>query len=97
MSELHWLTTTPNPYRNAHTPVVDDGQVGWKLHLVRLGERTYKPIGRRDGVTEIDISRALCGLSAKHGWGLDLFINTPCKRCMRKAQALGVPIPKIPE
>jgi len=96
MSELHWVTTTPNPYRKAHTHTMDDGQVGWKLHLVRLGERTRKPIARPDGVLEIDISQALCGLRAKHGWGVDFFIDAPCERCMRKARTLGVSVPKIP-
>jgi hypothetical protein len=27
--------------------------------------------------------KAECGLLAKHGWGLDLFVDTKCTECIR--------------
>ncbi len=73
-----WLTTAPNPARPAYGP--DSGQRGWRLHYVNAGSATKKhPV---TGET-IDVTRSLCGLVPQHGWGLDMFIEEPCKRCQK--------------
>ena len=71
--EIQWLTTAANPA--AHTCETDDGQQGWRLHAVRATKQTrFKDLGRQP---------ALCGTRPARGWGLDLFVNTKCKRCLR--------------
>lgn len=54
---------------NPRTPATghDAGQRGWRLHYVDL---------------ESGSKRAACGLLPRYGWGLDLFIDEPCKRCV---------------
>ena len=65
--KYEWLTTQPNP-RSPATGY-DAGQRGWKLHLVDVeGEHTPS---------------AVCGLRPRHGWGLDMFINDKCERCVK--------------
>lgn len=72
--EIQWFTTAPSG--KAHTHSADDGQTGWKLHAVAA----------EDHLTLDDIKnvRALCGLLPRHGWGLDLFIEDKCSRCMNQ-------------
>lgn len=77
-----WLTTNPHPTSPAHTAVVDCGQVGWRLHYVRLGVWTQKHPTSKN---EIDVSPALCGITPKHGWGLDMFVDLYCESCKRIA------------
>jgi hypothetical protein len=59
---------------------------GWHLHAVALdGSATAE---QAHGI------RAFCGLIPRHGWGVDLFIDEPCLRCVRIALARGVPVPE---
>lgn len=84
MAEVHfgWMPTAPNP-RHPGTGY-DAGQRGWRLHAVLLNEgEQYQQFKRRP---------ALCGLSPRHGWGGDLFIEDECARCdaaMTKREAAG--------
>jgi hypothetical protein len=72
---IHWITTAPSPHVFSSSP--DAGQRGWKLHAVE---------GPTDATfTQLRYERSLCGVFAKHGWSLDLFIEDKCKRCERKA------------
>ncbi len=72
--KLQWLTTAPSG--RAHTHGADCGQVGWRLHAIEAADsETFSGIGARP---------ALCGLSPRHGWSLDLFIEDKCKRCVRE-------------
>lgn len=74
MSEkpIQWMTTLPNPYVISHSE--NDGQRGWRLHAVRAD----------DSETGDDVKhrRSLCGILPGHGWGLDLFIDRSCVRCL---------------
>lgn len=77
-----WVSTAPNP-RHPGTGW-DAGQRGWRLHAIPMqdGEQ-YDAYKRRN---------ALCGLSPRHGWGVDLFIDSECARCqaaMGKREAAG--------
>lgn len=84
----------PNPTVFDGSP--DAGQHGWKLHLVELGIETSKRFRGYVKPQTVDTSPALCGLSPAHGWGLDLFINDECERCMRVALRRGLTIPNTP-
>lgn len=81
-----WLTTAPNPVRPAHTHSADDGQVGWKRHMVIAHSSAH------DG-TKIP-PKALCGLRARHGWGVDLFIEDLCMRCLKAAIKRKLTLPQ---
>lgn len=71
-----WLTTAPNP---AHPGTgYDAGQRGWKLHAINAPEKAT--------FGDVRFLRAACGLRGRYGWGLDIFIEDKCTRCMR---ALG--------
>ena len=74
-----WATTEPNPRRH-RTFNGDDGVTGWKLHFIPE-EQDY--IGRKYGK-----AKALCGLRAKHGWGIDLFVEDECSRCAKAYAAI---------
>lgn len=93
---LQWQTTNPNPINPAHTHKMDAGQVGWRLHLVDVGQTIVpsiqSPIMNRNH-SEIDKSKAVCGLVPKHGWGLDFFIDTLCSRCVARAKKLNIELP----
>lgn len=71
---IHWMTTLPNPnvppsgYENF-------GQRGWRLHAVEAPANAL--------ASEVREQAASCGLVPAHGWGLDLFIEDRCKRCVR--------------
>jgi len=67
---IGWLTTAPHPTRQYSW---DRGQRGWRLHAVLLPESELPTDGR--GLV------ALCGLSPRRGWGLDLFNEDECSRC----------------
>jgi hypothetical protein len=70
---VEWLSTAPNPHPRGgryHTCEADDGQRGWRLHAV--------PVQPGQEL------RALCGLVARYGWGVDLFIERRCKRCVAR-------------
>ena len=78
----HWLTTAPSG--RAHTHGADDGQTGWRLHAVYAAS---------DATLEsIRTQPAICGLVPGSGWGLDLFIEEKCKRCVRRMQKFGFPV-----
>lgn len=66
------VTTAPNP--RAYSGGFDAGQRGWRLHLVEGSPS--------DGFPDLP-RRALCGTSARHGWGLDFFIDQECARCTK--------------
>ena len=70
---LHWLTTAPNPRSSATG--YDGGQKGWKLHAIETDSDSFK---------EIRWERAVCGLQARHGWGLDMFIEDKCEKCLKR-------------
>ncbi len=81
---IQWLTTVPNPHVRGYGP--DDGQRGWRLHAVEAdGSETSG---------QLRWKRALCGLWPGHGWGVDLFIDEPCIRCVKRARKLGIEVPK---
>lgn len=77
-----WVTTSPNPLNPATG--YDAGQRGWRLHAIELKDgEPYEEYKRRT---------ALCGLWPRHGWGVDLFIDAECSRCvkaMEKREAAG--------
>lgn len=73
LSAYQWLTTAPNP--NVRGYGADDGQRGWRTHAVIATDETK--------LSEILDSSAACGLSPAHGWGMDMFIERKCKRCLR--------------
>lgn len=51
----------------------DAGQRGWRVHAVQAEDtETFDQIRHR---------RALCGLRARYGWTMDLFIVDHCTRC----------------
>lgn len=89
--KLQWLTTTPNPHVVSFTAAA--GQRGWKLHLVELGQYTW-PSRRHGQPVTLDKSPALCGLRAAHGWGLDMFIEDECARCVAIAEKRGIALPE---
>jgi len=97
--QLTWLTTMPNPYSPSHTHGADDGQVGWRLHLVNEGmniiRRGFSVSLALRQPEEIDVSPALCGLRPRHGWGLDMFIDEPCKKCKKIADRQNIVLPEI--
>jgi len=67
---VKWLATYPNPRRPATG--VNAGLTGWKLHAVTEEELKFK------------YPKALCGLVAKYGWGVDFFVEDKCKKCQNK-------------
>lgn len=74
---IYWLTTEPNPRSPATGH--DAGQRGWRLHAIDSPTDSFKAIRWE---------RALCGLQAAHGWGLDMFIEEKCQRCLNKFNQL---------
>jgi len=72
-----WLTTAPNP--RSRSTGYDAGQRGWRLHAVDASDT--EPFAAIKGRV------AACGLNPYHGWGLDMFIDEKCKRCIRKVGA----------
>lgn len=87
MSEhfVGWYTTAPHPWKKAHRHGADQGQIGWKLHAVVLKHE-------REDCDEGFRPQALCGLTPRHGWGVDLFIEDECSRCvaaMGRREAAG--------
>lgn len=76
---IFWLTTAPHP--DAPATGYDAGQRGWRTHAVEAeADSTF------DNISQADV-RAACGLRAAHGWGMDLFIDRRCERCVK---ALGL-------
>jgi hypothetical protein len=81
---LVWCTTAVNP--RASFGGFDAGTTGWKMHGIYGEEKqTFASLGR---------ATSLCGLRPRHGWGMDLFIEDPCLRCVAKAMSLGLEIPR---
>lgn len=78
--KIEWLTTSPNPRVISHTN--DAGQRGWKTHAVNMGEKT--------NLSEVKYRTALCGIIPRHGWGMDLFIEDKCTRCIKALAKLSV-------
>lgn len=74
---VQWLTTAPNP--KSPMSGYDAGQRGWRTHAVRIA-----PVAT---LKDARVIRSECGILPPHGWGLDLFIERRCARCLR---ALGV-------
>lgn len=68
---IHWVTTEANP----RTPATghDAGQRGWRLHAVEADDKAT--------TKDIRFKVAMCGLRARYGWGLDMFIEQKCSRC----------------
>lgn len=92
--KMEWMTTCPTG--RAHTHGADCGQTGWRLHLVDL-DMCHDHLSRTEyGSFETPHGSALCGLRPPNGWGLDLFISEPCKRCEKRAIKLGINPPNIP-
>lgn len=81
-----WSVTAP---KTGHSGTGwDAGQRGWRLHLVEGGKTGWVMGGKYK-------APSLCGLVPSHGWGFDLFIDTPCKRCHAIAENLGIEMPGI--
>lgn len=77
---VQWVTTGQNP--NVPQYGVDQGQRGWRLHAIEA---------RKDeSFAAVRDRRAACGLHARHGWAMDLFIDRPCAKCLVK---LGLACP----
>lgn len=70
---IHWVTTSPNPRSRATG--YNAGQKGWKLHAIEA------PTNAK--FSEIKFKQALCGKRAKYGWGLDMFIEDKCQKCLK--------------
>lgn len=70
---MEWLTTRPSG--RAHTVECDEGRTGWRLHAV--------DVARGAKFEDIRNVRSVCGLKPAHGWDMDLFVETPCKKCER--------------
>lgn len=76
---IQWLVTALRP----------DGRVsgyhsnsGWRLHaVVASDDETFEQVKTR---------RAACGLLPAYGWDVDLFIERPCRRCMRVQDAVAL-------
>lgn len=97
MNSFDWMTTMPSG--RAHTHGADDGQTGWRLHLVDYASLTKeKHFVKHYEAGFVDVLRgsALCGLRPRTGWGLDLFIDEPCARCLKIAEKRGIELPKFP-
>lgn len=75
VSAHQWLTTAPNP--RAPATGFDAGQRGWRLHAVAAAPS--------EAFAALKGRRALCGVLPRHGWSLDLFVETRCARCAAKA------------
>lgn len=75
---LKWFTTTPNPRSRATGH--DAGQRGWRLHAVKTSSDSFEVVRRKP---------AICGLRPAFGWGLDLFIDDKCQRCLAKERVLN--------
>jgi hypothetical protein len=71
---LEWVTTNPSPFVKKYG--YDQGQRGWRLHLVNPKDGNY--------------AKALCGLTPSHGWGVDWYIESECKNCVKKAKRMGL-------
>ncbi len=71
---FQWVTTNPNPRSPATGH--DAGQRGWKLHAVEAEES--------DTSAAIKYRKAACGMRAKYGWRLDMFIEDKCVKCVSK-------------
>ena len=79
MRSFQWLTTVPSG--RAHTHNADCGNTGWHLHAVFAEEMAT--------IADVNHFSAICGLKPKLGWGLDLFIERRCKRCVQRLQKFG--------
>lgn len=82
----NWMTTHPSG--KAHTHGADDGQTGWRLHLVGEAQQ-YE--GQK-----LEHQPAICGTKPGTGWGLDLFISEPCRRCLKQIEKRNITAPQIP-
>lgn len=86
MSEYYWLTTSPNP--RVKGCGADDGQRGWRTHAVEaIADASWE---------SIRFVRSACGLMANHGWGMDMFIDHKCARCMRALTKMAGVNPESP-
>ena len=95
MAGFEWMTTYPSG--RAHTHSADDGQTGWRLHLVDPATLSkWETIIKYQGCVTTMRGPALCGMLPRTGWGFDLFIDTPCARCVKAAEKRGIAMPKIP-
>lgn len=68
-----WLTTSPNPRVRGYG--TDDGQRGWRTHAVQAADG--------DTFEQVKHLAAACGQRARHGWGMDMFIELKCAKCVR--------------
>ena len=79
LMKIEWLTTGVNP--RVRQTGFDAGQRGWRLHALLL------PNSAMDAPVlfnrQVRHGRALCGIQPAHGWGMDLFIDEPCSKCIR--------------
>lgn len=76
-----WLTTND---KNGGGP----WQSGWKEHAIPLEDGENE---KHTSPSALGKRRALCGLRPRHGWGVDLFIDEKCSRCVaRLAKAPSV-------
>lgn len=78
---IDWLTTSPNPSPRAYKGGPDCGQRGWRLHAVVDPQWNIEPSVWDLKGPKRSRTKALCGLSPRHGWGIDMFIEDRCERC----------------
>lgn len=94
MSEYKWKTTVSSG--RSKTNGADDGNTGWRLHLVDVtnlvGVDTYN---RKHGSFTAQKGKSICGISPRYGWGIDLFVDEPCSRCLAIAEKHGIELPRI--
>lgn len=97
--KTQWVWRTTFPSGKSHTHGADDGQTGWRLHLVDTASlRTATTFIKGDPhLVEVSLGPALCGVNPRKGWGLDMFINKPCQRCLKAAEKRGLELPAIQE
>lgn len=97
MAGFEWMTTYPSG--RAHTHGADDGQTGWRLHLVDQAGLVKGQAFVKYHMGPVDVMRgaAICGTRPRTGWGLDLFIDRPCARCLKAATKRSVAVPRIPK
>jgi hypothetical protein len=80
---LEWMTTAPNPRAALRDQTADAGQRGWSTHAVFV-DPSASTLG------DVRATRAACGLLPSHGWGIDLFIERRCRRCVAAILKRGI-------
>lgn len=67
-----WLTTTPKP--GGSFLLSNTQTTGWKRHAL-------KDVPESDSFEDVRHMSSVCGLRARYGWDMDLYIEDKCARC----------------